>query len=262
MKMKSPPVFKEILDELSKTQIIIMAGGQGKRMGLDTPKPLILLAGKPLIDRCIEYYQNNGFQNITAILGYKAQIIQKHLQKTHPEVKITYDPPLQHVGRAKALKHAIQTHAIDTTKRALIAYPDDVFLDKHLPIKLLLKHLEGTTIHKTLATAVLANPSNYPYGTAQLTPEGLITHFQEKPKINIPTSTGMYVFEPQTYQTLSQTTDMNAPKPLELEETIIPQLAQQKKIYALIINGDLWIPINTQKELEKAEKLLKNNNYT
>ena len=49
-------LFEEVRGEVEHTQVLVFAGGQAKRMGfIDKPKPLLEVAGKPLIDWCLEY---------------------------------------------------------------------------------------------------------------------------------------------------------------------------------------------------------------
>jgi len=45
-KQKIPTVFNNILKEINSTQVVIMAGGLGKRMGLNIPKALIKIHKK------------------------------------------------------------------------------------------------------------------------------------------------------------------------------------------------------------------------
>ena len=49
---------------------------------------------------------------------------------------------------------------------------------------------------------------------------------------------------------------MNAEEAVEFENTLLPLLAEQRKLHAFIVPRDAWIPVNTLKELEVAEKLL------
>lgn len=253
-----PPAIKEVMDEIERTQVVIMAGGMGKRMGLNKPKPLIEVCGKTLIDRCIEYYQANGYRDIVVLVGYKANEVEAHVRRTHPEVSVArdpWDPSEKPVGKAKALKHALETGAVDRFRRAIVAFPDDLFLDPQLPVRLLMRHLQGVRLHDIWATAVFALPANYPYGTARIGSDGLVEEFVEKPKVDIVTSTGIYLFEPPAYD-LVMDVDMNAPHAVEFEEEVVPRLASMRKLYAMTIPGDVWIPVNTQKDLERAERLL------
>jgi NDP-sugar pyrophosphorylase family protein len=57
-------------------------------------------------------------------------------------------------------------------------------------------------------------------------------------------------------KTLLDVVDMNAEETVEFENTLLPLLAEKRKLHAFIVPRDAWIPINTLKELESAEELL------
>ena len=65
-------------------QVIIMAGGKGKRLRPLTdnlPKPLLPINGRPLIDLLIEHAARNGADNIIVCTGYLADKIAEHIDK-------------------------------------------------------------------------------------------------------------------------------------------------------------------------------------
>lgn len=257
-KQKIPIAFNNILKEIDLTQVVIMAGGLGKRMGLDIPKALIKICGKTLLDYCIEFYINCGFHDITVLVGYKGDLVKEYLKRRYSWIKVgrdPFDPSIKPVGKAKALKYALETGIVDSKKRMIIAFPDDLFLDPYLPLKLLMRHIQGVKLFNIWATAVFAYPANYPFGVGIINGEGLVTEFKEKPQVEIATSTGIYLFDPPVYDLIREV-DLNTPKPIEFEETIVPKLAKMRKLYSLTIHGNQWIPINTAKDLEKAEKIL------
>lgn len=64
------------------TSILIFAAGFGTRMGALTthrPKPLVPVAGMPMIDRAIDLARNASIPNITANLHYKHEMLTQHL---------------------------------------------------------------------------------------------------------------------------------------------------------------------------------------
>ena len=253
-----PKVLGEVMDEVKSTQVVVMAGGLGRRMGLDIPKALIKVCGKTLLDRCIEFYLNCGFRDIVVLVGFKGNLVEKYVKEHYPWVKVgkdPFDPSVKPVGKAKALKYALESGVVNSNRRMVIAFPDDIFLDAHLPLKLLMHHLHGVKMFDVWATAVFAFPANYPFGVGVINGEGLVTEFREKPQVEIATSTGVYLFEPPVYD-LIRDIDLNAPKPVEFEETVVPELAKMCKLYSLTIHGNQWIPVNTVKDLERAEKIL------
>jgi len=246
-------------DEIEKTQVIILAGGTGKRMGNpNLPKVLQVVTGKTLIDRCIEFYARHGFKDFVLLTGFLHEEIEKHVgdgSKYGVSIRYCVDPPIKKVGKGKALKNAIQQKAIDLDKRAIIAYPDDLFLDEDLPLKLLGKHLElrGRNV---LATLACIEGIEYPYGVALAYDGEIVEEFFEKPITLIPSTIGLYVIEPDVYTVIEEKVDMNDEKAVELESVVFPHLAKNKKLGRFLVKVGTWIPINTQKELETAERVL------
>ena len=48
----------------------------------------------------------------------------------------------------------------------------------------------------------------------------------------------------------------NKPGPIEFEKVVMPALAAKHKVYAIPIPPDSWLQINTQKELEQAQRMI------
>ena len=162
------------------------------------------------------------------------------------------------MGKGKAIKNALDKGIIDKTKRAIITYPDDVFLDKFLPINLLTHHLFGVEKMKIWATLVLVPGTVYPFGVAQLNYDGLIAKFEEKPFIQRDTYTGTCMIEPEVYKVINELIDLNAEKEIDFESVVIPELARRHKLYSFHIAHNTWLPVNTQKEYETVLKLFAN----
>ena len=59
-------------------QLVILAGGQGKRMNSDLPKPLVKIAGKSIIERLLERV-HPLFPKPVIIIGHKGQVIREAL---------------------------------------------------------------------------------------------------------------------------------------------------------------------------------------
>ncbi|HEY0550107.1 MAG TPA: HAD-IIIA family hydrolase, partial [Verrucomicrobiae bacterium] len=62
-------------------QLVILAGGQGTRLKDrlgDLPKPMIPIAGKPLLEHQIELARSHGFRDVLLFVHYRADLIQKH----------------------------------------------------------------------------------------------------------------------------------------------------------------------------------------
>ena len=63
----------------TESAIIILAAGQGKRMRSDLPKPLVPVAGRPIIDHLIDAVRTAGVSTISVVVGHQAERMRAHL---------------------------------------------------------------------------------------------------------------------------------------------------------------------------------------
>lgn len=244
--------------EIANTQVIILAGGKAKRLNCpDKPKAMLELGGKPLIDHCIEQYGSCGFKDFVLLLKYLHEKIEKHIgsgSKYGIRVKYSIEPR-DGMGKGKALKYALKTGVIDQKKRCILCFPDDILLDKTLPIRLLLHHLYGVEKFGCMATMLFVSGTEYPYGVAKSDKDGIITEFMEKPFIHELTSTGICIFEPSAYKLIEKTINLEEEGPVDYVYATLPVMAEKRNIFSMVVPSCCWVPINTQKEYENAVKI-------
>lgn len=80
---------------------MVMAAGLGLRMRpiSDLPKPLVPIAGKPLIDYTLDWLADAGIGDAVVNTHYKADILQAHLAKRNkPKIHISHEPILLETG--------------------------------------------------------------------------------------------------------------------------------------------------------------------
>lgn len=249
--------IKNYESEAAETQVIMMVGGSGKRMGVTTPKALIKLGENTLIDRCVNLYSNCGFRNFVFLLGYNDKEITKHIEGSNWEgltITKSYDYA-QGIAKGKALKNALANGKIDKSKRSVLAFPDDVFTDNSFPMKVLLEHMHAVKAFNALASVVVAKAQRYAYGVAEVDSRSMITKFEEKPLVPLMTSTGVGIIEPGAYGYVDKLVDLTKEGPVE-EHILYFQLVKEGRMYAITIPPDTWISINNTKELEQAQKLV------
>lgn len=86
---------------------MIFAAGFGTRMRpltRDRPKPLIALAGRPMIDHAIDLARGAGAQRLVANLHYKAEMLRAHLAGSDVDM-VEESPDLLDTGGG--LRHAL-----------------------------------------------------------------------------------------------------------------------------------------------------------
>jgi len=258
-------ILENLKKEIEKTQIVILAGGSAKRMGkIDKPKALLeLKEGLTLLDNELDFFAKCGFKNFVLVLGHMHEQIEEHIEKIGYKkkfnIQISVDPLIQNWGKGKALKYAFEQGKIKK-ERFIVSFPDDLKLDPSLPLKLILQHISFVSKYNSLGTITLVNGIEFPFGVAKLNGEGKVVSFVEKPLVDTLTSIGLYAFEKEVSNLIREKIDINAPKPIEFEEIIIPHLASEGKLFSLVVPPDVWLPINDIKSYERAVKLFQSSN--
>ena len=125
-------------------KVVILAGGKGSRLSEYTktiPKPMVKIAGVPILKRIIGIYKNFGFNEFIVASGYKSEIIKNYFKKSKNIKVIFTGKNTMTGGRIKRLEKHLNK------ARFLLTYGDglcDVNLKKlirfHKKIKTLLPH--------------------------------------------------------------------------------------------------------------------------
>lgn len=92
-----------------KIGVAILAAGMGKRMGVDTAKPLIPLMGKCLVDYSIEAAEefckkNNLDLSIGVVVGHQREAVESHVKSKHSLLNISFPFQEKQLGTADAMK--------------------------------------------------------------------------------------------------------------------------------------------------------------
>jgi len=244
---------------LKNCQIVLIAGGPGSRLMHRTngkiPKHLLKIGNKTLVDYAINMYTKFGCRNFVFLLGHLGDKIKEYVQNKYGKtIKSKFMIEKERLGRALALKMAIESNIIDKTKPCIVHYPDDIILDNNFPLKLVEHHLKGLK-KGALATLVEVSETEYRYGVPKSDKDGFVVDFEEKPLVKIPATIGVYVFQPEIYRIISSVVDSKR-KPVDIEPLLLRELAKRKIMINFSIGNDIWIPVNEEKEFIRAEQIL------
>lgn len=165
---------------------ILMAGGKGERLRpltLKTPKPLLEIGGKPIIDYNIESLARAGIKDISVTVNYLAEMLEEHFAEPVAGVSVKCvreDRPLGTIGSAALVNLPAEGNTIVMNSDLLTTIS---FEDMYL-------HHKANNAMITIA-AVPYNVS-VPYAILSTESE-LVTDLQEKPSYSYYANAGIYI---------------------------------------------------------------------
>ena len=177
--------------------MVIMAGGKGTRLRPYTencPKPMLAVAGKPMLQHIIERAKSQGFGHFLLSLNYLGQMIRDHFGDGSAfGVTITYVEENEPLGTAGALS-LIQPRPASV----FVVTNGDVLTD--IDYRELIEFRERYNAHGVMAVRMYEWTN--PYGVVQV--DGLnITGFAEKPVSRSHINAGVYAFLPDALDQLA-----------------------------------------------------------
>lgn len=206
----------------------------------DSPKGMIIVAGKPLLQWILEWLKLNSVFNVVLGVAYKKEkIIDYFGDGKRFGLTIKYSNHTIEGGTSEGFRLAIQRHVRDD---AFLAMNGDELVD--------LKVSEFAARHYSLGSiaTIAVGPLRSPYGVVQLEGENVLG-FQEKPILRSHfVSVGAYIFSREILNYL--------PEKGDIERTVFPKLSSQRKLKAYVHDG-FWATINTIKDLEDVENQLR-----
>jgi mannose-1-phosphate guanylyltransferase len=226
-------------------QAVILAGGFGKRLApltSEVPKPLLPVGGRPILVRQIEWLRGFGIRDVVLAVGYlKHKIFEALGDGRKLGVRIFYSVEEEPLGTGGAIKNA----------EPFIT--DDIFVVLNGDV---LTNLSLDKLVEALGDAdgaIALVPLRSPYGIVEYDKDGYITHFREKPLLEgFYINAGVYALRRRV---LSELPDRG-----NIEETLFPRLAQQRRLKAVVYRDVFWKSVDSLKDLEEVDRFFGANN--
>lgn len=140
---------------MSKSCAIILAGGQGKRMKSDLPKPMFEVLGMPMLDWVTTACEEAGITDICIVTGFNSQVIEKHLNGKYHTV---LQPERKGTGHAVMMASDWLKDRPDSN--VLVLNGDAPFIDKDTILGALECHEQNNSA-VTVITAEIDTPTGY-----------------------------------------------------------------------------------------------------
>lgn len=217
---------------------VIMAGGRGERLRpatLTTPKPLLKLADKAIIDHNVDRILSYGIENINVTVNYLKEQIIKHFEQPRQGVQVRCTSEEAYLGTIGALR-LVEGLTHDT----VLVMNSDIFTNIDLEDFYL--HFR----HSGAAMSIAAVPYTVavPYGIMDLEGQS-VKGIIEKPTFNYYANGGLYLLRRECLQYIPENQRFDA---TDLIEALI---GAGLEVTRYPINGT-WIDIGTPEEYRKA----------
>ncbi len=229
---------------------IILAAGKGTRLrplSYAIPKPLLPVAGRPVIEYVIDNLTRTGrIDEIIVAVSYLKEAVERYFAHTPRDIalRLVHTPGWETGGDLKAI---CQNEGI--REPVLVAYGDNI---TDLNVSGLLDFHDQH--HFWASVALFAVPDDLVDRFGIATMDGdTITAFQEKPKKQEVQSrlanAGYYILNEQAIDALPEAHD-------KVEHLLFPPLAQQGRLGGFVSNVSHWIDIGTLESYRRANRLI------
>lgn len=222
-------------------QCVILAAGKGTRLRPltdSTPKPLIKVAGRPLLDHIVEALPSS-VDELIIVVGYLGEQIEEYCGNEFHGKKVTYITQTEQNGTAMALwlcKALLKG-------RFLFMFADDIHGKNDIA--------RAVSFSRSMLTMTSEMPERF--GVVVRNPDGTLFEIIEKPThppSNL-VSTGVMVLDTNIFNFTPETA-VNGEYYLT---EVIERYAREYPI--AVVEEEKWIPIGYPEDIEKAERLLK-----
>jgi glucose-1-phosphate cytidylyltransferase len=220
-------------------KVVILAGGRGSRLSEYTsfiPKPMVKIAGVPILKRIIGIYKNYGFNEFIVASGYKSEIIKSYFKKNKNIKVIFTGKNTMTGGRIKRLEKHLNK------ERFLLTYGDGLC---DINIKKLVKfHKKNKNIVTLTATRPPAR-----FGGIKIS-GNKVKYFKEKSSLDEGwINGGFFVMEPAVFKFLKTDSTILERQPLE-------KISKLKKLGAYKHYNN-WQCMDTIRDKKLLEDLVK-----
>ncbi len=236
---------------------VILAAGKGKRLRPITasrPKPMIPIAGKPLLEHTLISLKEAGIKDILLIVGYKEEMIKQYFGNGAPlGIKIEYVTQNEHLGTAHAT--FLSKEFINDEGSFLMMYGD--LLVETKSFQDIVENFEKSNANGLVSLIEVENPREF--GIISLDSSGMVCKIVEKPaeelKLGNLANAGVYIFDPKIFKAI-ELTKKSVRGEYELTDSIEILIRDFKmKFLGFSINHGFWSDIGL------PWQLLDSNNY-
>lgn len=222
---------------------VLMAGGKGERLRPlteKTPKPLLPVGNKAIIDYNIDNLISYGVEHISVTVNYLKEQLMEHFAEKRNDVQVQCVPEPKFLGTIGSVRFVKEFHN-DT----VLIMNSDLFTN--MDFEEFYLHFKETDAD--MSAAAMPYSVSVPYGIFEI--EGSdIVGLTEKPTYNYYANAGIYLVKREMLDLIPANTFFNATDFMGM------LISQHKKVVKFPITG-YWIDIGNKDEYAKAKDIVK-----
>lgn len=254
LKMRLVPVLDdehrivEVINlESNKTRLpldaVLMAGGKGERLRpltLETPKPLLKVGDKCIIDHNIDRLISYGVKHISVTVNYLKEQIEEHFSVPRGEVKVQTVREPKFLGTIGSIRF-VPEFFNDT----VLVMNSDLFTNINYEDF----YLHFKEHDADMSVAAVSYDIDIPLGILNLNGRN-ITGLSEKPHFGYYANAGIYLIKKSALELIPKDTMFHS---TDLVEALI---AAGRRVIRFPLNGT-WIDVGTPQEYRRANDMVK-----
>lgn len=255
LKMRLVPVIDEerrivevINLEAFKTRLpidaVLMAGGKGERLRPlteHTPKPLLTVGEKAIIDHNVDSLIDYGVQHISVTVNYLKEQIEEHFREPRMGIQVQTVREPKFLGTIGSIRF-VSTFFNDT----ILVMNSDLFTNINYEDF----YLHFKEYDADMSVAAVPYCVQVPYGVFEIEGKREIRGLIEKPTFDYYANAGIYLLKKSVLELIPKDQFYNA---TDLIEALI---AAGRKVIRFPLNG-MWIDIGNPQEYKRANELAK-----
>lgn len=222
---------------------VLMAGGKGERLRPlteKTPKPLLLVGGKAIIDHNIDRLISYGIKHINVTVNYLAEQIEDHFAEPRGDVQVQTVREPKFLGTIGSIRFVKEFYN-DT----ILVMNSDLFTNINYEDF----YLHFKEHDADMSVAAVPYSVSVPYGIFKLDGKRDVKGIIEKPTFDYYANAGIYLIKKSALDYIPDNVMFHS---THLMEALI---ANGKKVIRFPLNGT-WIDIGNPQEYKRANELV------
>jgi dTDP-glucose pyrophosphorylase len=228
-------------ETIKTNKVVIMAGGKGERLmplTQDTPKPLLSIKDKPIIQYIIEGFLKHGFEDIIVSIGYKSEKLIEYFNNDNSISKyvsfISEKRPLDTAGALSLIPN-------DELNEPIIVKNGDIISNINYDDLLNFHNIHGMPI--TICASEYK--VSIPFGSIT-TKNGIVSEIVEKPTTRHYVNAGIYIINPEIIKKMKKNT------PISMIE-LLDDYINSGNVAAYPLH-ESWADIGSPEDFKRAQK--------